>query len=57
MCAHRACIVWYFGFAQHRPDVSRIGVRDWEEFLEDATAVDSSESDSDNSNDESTVEE
>lgn len=57
MCAHTASIVWYLGFARHRRDVSRIGVRDWGEFLEDATAVDSSESDSDNSSDERTVEE
>lgn len=57
MCAHTASIVWYLGFARHRRDVSRIGVYDWGEFLEDATAVDSSESDSDNSSDESTVEE
>lgn len=57
MCAHTASIVWYLGFARHRRDVSRIGVCDWGEFLGDATAVDSSESDSDNSSEESTVEE
>lgn len=58
MCAHTAAIVWYLGFARHRHDVNRIGVRDWGEFLEDATAVDSSESDNESSaSDESAVEE
>lgn len=50
MCAH-TFIVWYLGFARESY-VSRIGVRDWGEFLEDATAVYLSESDSENSSDE-----
>uniref|UniRef100_K1QAZ8 Uncharacterized protein n=1 Tax=Magallana gigas TaxID=29159 RepID=K1QAZ8_MAGGI len=43
MCAHTASIVWYLGYARHRCNPGRIGVRDWGEFLEDATAVDESE--------------
>lgn len=56
MCAHTASIVWYLGYARHRCNPGRIGVRDWGEFLEDATAVDESE-ESDSSGDESPVEE
>ncbi|XP_048768744.2 uncharacterized protein LOC125662931 [Ostrea edulis] len=48
MCAHIAAILWYVGYARHQP-AGRIGVRDWGEFLEDATLVDESESSSEGS--------
>jgi hypothetical protein len=56
MCAHIASIVWYLGFARHRSGDGRLGVRDWGEYLDDATAVDESD-DSISSGDESTTEE
>ena len=47
MCAHVASIVWFLGYARHNRVEGRMDVRDWGEFLEDATAVDKSDSDSD----------
>ncbi|XP_062596569.1 uncharacterized protein LOC134258027 [Saccostrea cucullata] len=46
MCSHVAAILWYLGYARHHKD-ERLGVRDWGEFVEDATLVDISDSSSD----------
>lgn len=46
MCAHVAAILWYVGYARHHKD-GKLGVRDWGEFISDASLVD----DSDNSSD------
>ncbi|XP_061191029.1 uncharacterized protein LOC133199199 [Saccostrea echinata] len=46
MCSHVAAILWYLGYPRHHKD-ERLGVRDWGEFVEDATLVDVSDSSSD----------
>ncbi|XP_062599343.1 uncharacterized protein LOC134260823 [Saccostrea cucullata] len=46
MCAHVAAILWYVGYARHQRE-GRLGVRDWGEFLDDATLVDDSDESSD----------
>lgn len=57
MCAHTASIVWYLGFARHRCGDGKMGVCDWGEYLDDATTVDESDSESNSSGDESITEE
>ncbi|WAR02815.1 hypothetical protein MAR_009373 [Mya arenaria] len=50
MCAHCAAVIWYLGYGKHR-FLGALGVRDWSEYVDDAsvvpTTVDSSDSDSD----------
>ena len=50
MCAHCAAVIWYLGYAKQRY-VTGIGVRDWCEYLDDASVIpptiDSSDSESD----------
>lgn len=46
MCAHVAAILWYVGYARHNKE-GKLGVRDWGEFISDASFV----SDSDNLSD------
>ncbi|XP_052680646.1 uncharacterized protein LOC128161402 [Crassostrea angulata] len=45
MCSHVAAILWYLGHARHQRD-EKLGVRDWGEFVDDATLVDDSDSSS-----------
>lgn len=54
MCSHVAAILWYLGHARHQRD-ENLGVRDWGEFVDDATLVD--DSDSSSESDESGPEE
>lgn len=46
-CSHVAAVIWYLGLAVHKDKV-RFGVKDWGDFLEDASAppetIDSSDS-------------
>ncbi|WAR15573.1 hypothetical protein MAR_005678 [Mya arenaria] len=50
MCAHCAAVIWYLGYGKHRC-LGALGVRDWSEYVDDASVVpptvDSSDSDSD----------
>uniref|UniRef100_K1RZ83 Uncharacterized protein n=1 Tax=Magallana gigas TaxID=29159 RepID=K1RZ83_MAGGI len=46
MCAHVAAILWYVGYARHHKE-GKLGVRDWGEFISEASFV----NDSDNSSD------
>ncbi|WAR05886.1 hypothetical protein MAR_021255 [Mya arenaria] len=50
MCAHCAAVIWYLGYGKHR-FLGALGVRDWSEYVDDASVVpptvDSSDSDSD----------
>ncbi|XP_056011994.1 uncharacterized protein LOC125671681 [Ostrea edulis] len=54
MCSHVAAILWYLGYARHHRE-ERMGVRDWGEFVDDATLID--DSDSSSNSDESGPEE
>ena len=38
VCSHIASILWYLGYARHKPHIS-YGVRNWVEHLEDASNV------------------
>ena len=38
VCSHIASILWYLGYARHKPHIS-YGVRNWGEYLEDASYV------------------
>ena len=38
VCSHIASILWYHGYARHKPHIS-YGVRNWGEHLEDASHV------------------
>ncbi|WAR09692.1 hypothetical protein MAR_034768 [Mya arenaria] len=50
MCAHCAAVIWYLGYGKHR-FLGALGVRDWSEYVDDASVVpptvDSSDSNSD----------
>ena len=45
VCSHIASILWYLGYARHKPHIS-YGVRNWGEHLEDAShMIDDTDSD------------